>query len=230
MDLAPDVGPVTLVKIQHLEQFRVPGGLGEAGHKMLRQVPETVKIQVHGQKIDVRGHITISEAVIKFNAIEDMDVVGQADILHVQIAVAVPDAAFPDALQKQGPVPGQERPGKVSNLLEQLPGKHLPRQRLGPGKVLLVIVGDDGRLPILVDPGAGGGCRVERRQPVNDAVQVLGLQLPPIRHFIHHAILGHPHHLQGIVHGVARAAHPHPAPGRVDGQAPPDRSRDRGGG
>ena len=106
-----------------------------------------MKVQVHGQKIDIRGHITIAEAVIKFNAIKDMDVIGQADVLHVQIAVAVPDAAFPDALEKQGPVPGEERPGKVANLLEQFPGKHLPRQGFGPGKVLLMVVGDDGRLP-----------------------------------------------------------------------------------
>ena len=62
--------------------------------------------------------------------------------------------------------------------------------------------------PILVDPGAGGRLLVKRHQPGNDAVQVLLAQLTPIRHLIHHAVLGHPDHLQGIVHRLSRAAHP----------------------
>ena len=45
-----------------------------------------------------------------------------------------------------------------------------------------------------------------------------GLQLAPIRHLIHHAVLGHAHHFQDIVHGAAPAPHPHPAPGRGNGQ------------
>ena len=56
-----------------------------------------MEVQVHGQKIDIRRHIAISEPVVKFNAIENMDVIGQTDILHVQIAVTIPDAALPDA-------------------------------------------------------------------------------------------------------------------------------------
>ena len=64
---------------------------------MAAQLPEAVKIQVHGQKIDIRRHITISESGIKFNAIEDIYLIGQANVPHVQVAVAVPDAAFPEA-------------------------------------------------------------------------------------------------------------------------------------
>jgi hypothetical protein len=195
VDLAPHVGPVTFVKIEYLEEFRVPGGRGEAVHKVASQVSKAVEVQVHGQKIDIRRHIAISEPVIKFDAIENMDVVGQADIPHVQIAVAVPDAALPDAPQKQAPAPGEESPGKIPDLLKQFPGKQLPRQGLGAGKVLLMVVGDDGRLPILVDFWAGGGLGVKRHQPGNDAIQVLPAQFAPVRHLVHHALLGHPHHL-----------------------------------
>ncbi len=71
-----------------------------------------------------------------------------------------------------------------------------------------MVVGDDRRLPVAVDAGAGGGLGVKRDQPCDDAVQVLPPQLPPVRHFVHHALLGQAHHLQGVLQGVARTTQP----------------------
>ena len=81
-----------------------------------------------------------------------------------------------------------------------------------------MVVGDDRGLPVFVDAGTGGRLRVERRQPGNDAVQLLPARLAPVRYLIHHAVLGQAHHFQDIVHRVPLATHPHPVALNRNGQ------------
>ena len=103
----------------------------------------------------------------------------------------------------------QESAGKIADAVQKLPGNHRARQSLDAGEIFLVVIGDDSRLPELVDPGAGGRLGVKGRQPGDDAVQVFPAQLPPVRHFIHHALLGQAHHLQDVIQGLAPAAQAH---------------------
>jgi len=103
----------------------------------------------------------------------------------------------------------QESAGKIPDAVKQLPGNHRAHQILNAGEIFLVVIGDDGRLPELVDPGAGGRLGVKGRQPGGDAVQVFLPQLPPVCNLVHHALLGQAHHLQGVIQGLAPAAQAH---------------------
>ncbi|MBT9163285.1 MAG: hypothetical protein DDT24_00190 [Chloroflexi bacterium] len=57
---------------------------------MPREMGITMHIQVHGQKGNLIGYVTIPEAVVEFDAIEDIDFVAKTDMRRVQIPVAVP--------------------------------------------------------------------------------------------------------------------------------------------
>ena len=97
VNLAPNVRPVALVKIQHAEKGTVAGQVDKGIRQPPRQVGPMVKIQVHGQKTQVGGHVAATEGFVEFDTVEDVDfIVGQTDVAHVQIAVAVADAVVGD--------------------------------------------------------------------------------------------------------------------------------------
>ena len=60
-------------------------------HEILRLTGISVIIQVHRQKGNFRRHITIPEALIELYAIKDNDIIRNADMFQMQIAVAVPN-------------------------------------------------------------------------------------------------------------------------------------------
>jgi hypothetical protein len=177
---------------------------------MSAELAQAMKVQIHGQKGHIRRHITISESGVKFNAVEDIYTVRQADVAHVEVAVAVPDALFFEAPSQQQPLVRQEAPGKVANFLEKLPGEDFPHQGLHAGKIFFMVIDNDPGFPVSVNVRVGCGLLVKRDQHVNQPVHKLLSQLPPVCHFIHHALLGEPHHFQKIFHRMPPASYLHP--------------------
>ena len=48
-----------------------------------------MEIQIHGQKINIRSQIAVTEAGIELKAIENIDTVSKTNISHMQVAVAI---------------------------------------------------------------------------------------------------------------------------------------------
>ena len=67
-----------------------------------------MEVEIHQQKGDVGSGIGIAKPVIELDTVEDLYPIGQADIFHVDVAVAVPYEPFGDPFGKEGLVFGQE--------------------------------------------------------------------------------------------------------------------------
>jgi hypothetical protein len=53
-----------------------------------------VEVQVHRQEGDLPGYITIPETVVEFNAVINLDSVGEANMRRMEVSMAVPYPAF----------------------------------------------------------------------------------------------------------------------------------------
>jgi len=100
-DFAADESVVTAVKIQKLAQVFVTG-VFQVRFREIRGLAEiAVVIQVHGQEGDLGRHIREPEAFVEFDAVKNNNFVGHADVLQMQIAVAVSDFMLRDTFVQQ---------------------------------------------------------------------------------------------------------------------------------
>jgi len=68
---------------------------------MLGKINPLVAVQVHSQEGDLRGNITIPESVVKFNAVVNANIIGEADMGSVKVTMAVSCFTFPYSFMEQ---------------------------------------------------------------------------------------------------------------------------------
>ncbi len=101
-DLAAHVGVIAAVKVQKRRHVRIAGMVQVGCRKILRLPGIAVIVQIHRQKGHFRRHVAAAETLVEFNAVKNNDVVGDADVLQMQIAVAFPDFVIGHPLFKKG--------------------------------------------------------------------------------------------------------------------------------
>jgi hypothetical protein len=65
-------------------------------------------IQVHEQKGDVRRHVRIAETPVELDTVEDGNFFSQADMLKVEVSVAIANLPVGDPLLEEGKMVLQE--------------------------------------------------------------------------------------------------------------------------
>src|SRR4030042_5267160 len=66
--------------------------------EMLTEILSVMIIEIHGQKSDVRHHISIAEPFIELNAIENGDLLSPKDMLQSKVSVTVSNSIGGDPL------------------------------------------------------------------------------------------------------------------------------------
>jgi hypothetical protein len=52
-----------------------------------------VKIEIHEKKGKIRSHVPVPKTRVELDAVEDKDFIPQADVLQMEVAMAVPDSS-----------------------------------------------------------------------------------------------------------------------------------------
>ncbi len=143
LHLAPHVGPVALVEVQHQRKRAVAGHLQVEAHQLVGHGGPAAEVQVHRQEGQVGGHVRVAKALVELDAIEDADAVLEADGVRPQVAVAVADAALAHPRLEQVPLLGEEALHVLAGLLEPASGDGAADIGLRLLEVLAPVAGDD---------------------------------------------------------------------------------------
>ena len=74
--------------------IRVAGIFQIGARKVFRLLQVAVIIEVHRQKSHLGRRVAESEALVELDAVKNNNLIGNADMFQVQVAVAVPDFMF----------------------------------------------------------------------------------------------------------------------------------------
>ena len=118
-------------------------------------------VEVHEEEGEIRGHVGKSKAVVEFNAVEDEDLLVQADMPEVQVPVAIPDLSLPDPPLKKGKPAIHEPAIFLPDLVKGFRRQNRAHVFFGLGEVLLHVSAHGFNLPITGDRRAGFGMGVE---------------------------------------------------------------------
>jgi len=201
--LSPDEGVVAAVEIEQAPHVPVAAVADVGLDEGLRVVGVAVVVEVHGKEGRLGRHVAVTEALVELDAVEDDDPVGQADVLGVEVAVAVPDPVFLHALLEQLPLPIQVpiHPG----LEEIVPaaGEGDPDVRCRLLEVLVVIAPDRFDAAALVDLAARIRGGVECGDLPGDGIHGPPGDLPFGQQPLQHPLPRKPLHHDGIIDGPA---------------------------
>jgi hypothetical protein len=120
--------------------------------EVLRPVRVTVVIEVHREEGDLGRNVAETEPLVEFDAVEDRDTVVYADVLEMEVAVAIPDPVLRDSPPEQGFLPLQKIPVVGLDEGEAAAGDRDIDVRNGLGEVLLVVQADRPNAAQGVDP------------------------------------------------------------------------------
>ncbi len=219
--LAADVGALAGVERDQCSELRIAGAVCISGDQARGQVGAAMVLEVHRQEGDVGGHVAMAEGRVELDTVDDDEVVGhRVDVLGVQIAVAVADAAV--RLAAAEPRVERAQTGVTPALDDRVVGgaDGIAVQRADLGEVLVHQSRDHVRIAAVRDGGAGGGARVERHQTVGDAVDERRVDRPLGEQTRQHPVRGQAAHVHGVLDrpgGVGRSER-EAAVARDDGQ------------
>ena len=166
-----------------------------ASTKALRPVAVAVVVEVHREEGDLGGDVAETEPLVEFDAVEDGDPVLDADVLQMEVAVAVPDPMFGDAPPEKGFLPFQKIPVVGADEFVAAAGDRDPDVGCRLSEVLLVVQADRLHAAEGVDPPSRLGPAVEIGEFGGDGIDDGGITLPlgqePTEHPLHGEFL-HP--------------------------------------
>jgi hypothetical protein len=95
-DLTADERTVGAIEVEQRYRLVVSARLQVGVEEAHRQVRTAETIEVHREKRDLAGDVAVPESVVELDAVEDLDRLGTAHVLRLQISVAIADAAGRD--------------------------------------------------------------------------------------------------------------------------------------
>src|SRR6266545_2863222 len=162
-----------------------------------------MQVEVHEEKGDVGRGIGIAKAAVELDAVEDADVIGEADVSRMDVAVAVPDEAAGNPLSEKLTLVGQKVVHPVTDKL-QVPFRYYKWREFGNLlKILFPIPADAFPAAEAVDKLAPLGvemkiCNGSRNPPDIAVGHLLSLKQP-----VEHSFIREPFHLYRIIYDLA---------------------------
>ena len=169
-----------------------------------------MKVQVHGQKGQIAGHVGITESMVEFQTVVNLDFGFQADIARVQVAVAVPDSVIGDAAFKKGTVLIDKPSGVAQHRLVVRRRNQFSHKGPGLDEIFFGIFADYGNAAVLIHRPAGLGLSIEGRQYPHQVFDFLSPDLTGGQQPVHHPVLGHLPHQDGVFHHPPATVHRQP--------------------
>ena len=123
LDLAAHVSTIALVEGKDAEKTLVFGRLRVRRHELAREAGMTEIVEVHSQEGELRGHVAGAKALAELDAVEDLDVPREADVLGAEVAVSLADSPFRDPELEKKPVCAQ----RLTAVVPQAPPLQWPR-------------------------------------------------------------------------------------------------------
>ena len=202
--LAAHVRPIASVEREKAKEVRVACVRLVALREVVAQVGPSERIQIHGEKGHLAGHVAASEAVVELDAVEDADAVGDTHALAAHVPVPVDDSPLPDALVEHGTM-GAE-PARHPIAKEAIGGgvDGSADEGLGLGEVLVPVAA--GLLPRAppVDVRPAAGRPVKFVQPTRHPLDIRLRDGVLAHHLVQHPLGGQPLHEDAILDRLAR--------------------------
>ena len=139
IDLDPHKGSVALVKIEqdkHVLVFCKPNVSLEQAVSDFRVA---LVIEIHGQEGQIGRDISVSKALIEFDAIKDLNSIGKINMCGSQVPVAITNLSRFNTMLKELLSSAQEGSSVVPNNLKLLLVKYLSYKHFRLPEVLLAI-------------------------------------------------------------------------------------------
>src|SRR3972149_410671 len=147
-------------------------------------------VEVHQQESNVGGHVGIPESPVKLDAIEDENLLGQADVLQMKVAVAIADLSSGDALIKEGKLILHEEVGTLFDFPETFCREGKPQVLFGLAEILFKVMPNGVDRTKRSDLGVRLGLGVKVRDLGGNFMQEGRGDVSPGQPSLHHAVLG----------------------------------------
>ena len=139
IDLDPHKGSVALVEIEknkHVLVFCIPNVSLE---QTVGDVRVAFVVEVHGQKGQIRRDISVSKALIEFDAIKDLNLIGKIDMPGSQVPMAITNLVLFNAMLKELLPSAQKGSRSGPNNLKHSLVKYPSRKHFRLSEVFLTI-------------------------------------------------------------------------------------------
>jgi hypothetical protein len=171
----------------------MPGGFGK-----------TFVIEIHDEEGQIRCDIRVPEALIEFNAVNNLNVIGKVYMAGSQITVAIPNFACIYALLKKHLSSVQKRPGGRPDELKHPLVKYVPGELVCLLEIFLTIGPDGFPGTVGIYPFACGGLAIEFGKCLCQLFGGFPVHLSAPQQSNHGALLGELTHLDGVFNDLAQ--------------------------